>query len=219
MTTFRRKGLGILERLYRFTSAVKAPSTVELESGIQLVHDVSREVELASYTRNEGYFVYSQTVTHAGGGALYQSRDMYFQATSRSDYGVGEDTEKDDISLWLIDYSAWSDDASDNTNYAVSLNYDANSGGIPLHVAEIIVPIFAWDAATGATRDFPNFAFNDTEQQLLNELSASQLPSLPYPVFNGVRLNTYSFAGAAVEVRIHTLWWVGRRGTTPPGMR
>lgn len=224
MTTFRRKPLDILERMYRFTSAVKAPPTVQLEQGITLVHDVSREVERTQMTLRGGYFYWQNDVTHAGIGTVDGYQSIY-DAVMGGNLLIGEDLTREDIDVWMLD-NVWvvSDDVSDiNTGLNIGIAYNSANDGIPYHPNELFIPLYR---AVG-TSEYGNFGDYDatgTYQLPINTMTQVNLPKFPFLLFGGrnygegARLTWWSNAGAAVTHHIFFRGWVGRRGCTPPGM-
>jgi len=209
-----RRVFGALNRLYAFAGGRTAPDSVELTSPVQLVHDVSREVELdAGFVFTNGYWTY-QYSWEEGVSSDRVPRNIYYDFVNRTDINIGQELTEDDISVWLIDMIVRSQDSASLQYFNVSVNYDDGSHGIVHHQYQIIQPVFEW-VTGGATGDYSRFDYQQDLTVLHNGLT--RVP-FPMPLFNGARLISTA-QGAGDEVCFTALLWAGMKGTTPPGMR
>ena len=205
MAEFSNRPLAVLGRLYKFLRSSSVRSDFDTTSAIQPVHDVSRESELGTRGRAQaGYLQLGQTFVHPGADARTVQSDVYalFDSIPRfSDFRSGGD---DQHRLWLLDI------------------FGSSSGGGTLVTSVDSVALLApddrsqflagWDDAAGSA----GVALAPLTRVNTTLWDDRQYPAIWQP---GSLWITQSVSSAANTVRVHTLWWAGPLGTTPPGMR
>lgn len=212
MSEFRNKPLAVLDRIYSFLSGRTAINQVETGMPITLVHNLSREAELgAAYGRKDGIFTRTLTNTHVGASTERTSWDINYYVRIGADpvYDPGVD----DVSIWLLEFGVQTSSVA-NLNY-ISILKAYQAGAFTPQATEIGIPMYY--AATGvnsftsiAAAASQAYTYQDSDVEYKNY-------SLPMFFPQGTYLCIQTDSGGAVNVQVYTVWWMGRRGTHPPG--
>ena len=207
MALIKNRPLGVLDRLYNLVGK-QTPTQVEVDTPVQLVHDLSREAELSGLGRQLGYA--SQVMianTHGAANTQYGVIDVYDQVLSGFDPNIGAD-HASLISVWLIWWSVYY--TANFTRAAVALSIPANS--LPPATAETIYPLGY--GSTGATYGTAASG-NDNIMLGDNRLWCR------YPFFipQGADMTLRSESSGAATIGLRGLFWIGVRGATCPGCR
>lgn len=212
MSEFRNRVLSGLDRIYGFLSAKHSTNRLELNQPVQLVHDVSREAELQSnqFPEQSGWF-YAIIECACAGASTYRE--------STTPYGLLDVTADfvEDYLIWLYQVSAYVpyNDASDVSSVAVSVGTPPSRNWLYHgNTYPVYIPVFYNDGTyhqlgpTGLRKD-----------GLINILSLSPLPvPLPYLTTIDAVITTTAALGAPGLV-VSLMFWVGKKGQTPPGLR
>lgn len=208
MAGILQRAIAVLDRLYNFPGGTRGLSEFDLDSPITAVHDLSREAEHgARGTQAQGgYLQLGQTLENdtAGAVTILVSTDVYaaFDAT-----GDLNDFRSADHRLWLIGVFGSVDDTNNAnwTNSKTTIRYGPGGNNRTQILA-------VWDldiSSTVAAGDRPMVA------------DEGELPApVNFPIFFpiGTLWESDSVSTNDCIARIHSLWWAGPIGTTPPGM-
>ena len=216
MGEIKNQALGLLGKLYGFPGGQSAPNSVDLTTDVQVVHDVSREAELQALTGADGFGYWQFSNSHAVAGNLNTYMNPY-QVAVNANLATNPTLRAGDISIWLMGAHVEVDPALVDSRVGLALTYEANSGGIYYHANLMTIPLWYTDsvAVTSITvRDWNSSAYVDLATN-------SIVPAIeyPYPIFDGARITLTSDLTGAGEVAAFPFFWIGRKGTTPPGMR
>lgn len=207
MGKFLQRSLGVLDRVYDFVGGTRGLSEFELGGSIQPVHDMSREAELGSRgVAQGGYLSLGQTFVHSGVGTLFVATDVYAAFDSIARFSDFRSTAKDQHRLWLLDIFGAVDGTVANWSFSMSAALLA-----PDDRTQFLAQYDSTQAitVTGAAPLAMTSSVN-------TPLDRRTYPALWQP---GTIWQGRSTATDAVTTRLHTLWWAGPLGTTPPGMR
>lgn len=214
MGDFRNRPLGVLDRIYGFLSGKTQASIVNLESPVTVVHDISRQAELgAAFGMNNGRGVQNLTQTHAGAGTMRQQQNAYAWLTGGLDPTI--DPLVTDTQVWILGVDVMVEDETKLSTLSVALG---QNNILEPTILETYRPIFYGVGSqyfkisnTSATSDVKMLA------QAYNVMPPGWQRN-PWPVERGELLLVHSVATAAVTAVIYVDFWVGRKGTNPPGM-
>lgn len=219
MADFRARILGVLDGIYRFTAAKTYTDKLDLNAPIQLVHDVSREAELGSGKGLWGGYatlVY-WGVNHPGAGQLRYVIDPYVTLLqSATPLDPVQTFLADQLDMWLISFQVHTDTVNEPaTRFTFTYVFDDVN---PTTGEAYPVAFFEGSGGTTIVTDFPG---TGSEYLLRPETNSDHLQcvKLPFLFPHTGRVAISSQAGAACNVFVHALVWVGSRGTAPPGMR
>lgn len=200
MAKFTARPLGILENIYRFIGGQTGPNEVQLDGGIQMVHDVSREAEVGTaQTPALGYTLSGATVSHVGTGDLFSAIDIYDRAF--------ETLDPIDVDVWAIDALCTVNDPGDFASASLGIRYPLLSGAFESQQDHLL---YSWTTPGGALR-----AGGDTT------VPGVAIPvELPKYLPHGSSLLLQSTADnvGTISINIWLLLWVGARSALPPGM-
>lgn len=204
---FLARVLDALDNIYRFESALKAPSGVEIALPIQTVHDVSRLT-----SRGSGrYWLIRATMVHAGAGSITTIVDPYAPASGTTVALNGWTTPGLQEEIWFIDaFGHLAGGAAANFNGGgVGINYPPRDVGLEyiLNTATSTQLIRSW---TSSTSYFGTF------------IPGGGLTHLPRPSFlpRGTTISILTAEGGGIGITTLTslIIWRGAAGTTPPGV-
>lgn len=214
MGLFKRQALGILDRIYQFTGAVKSTSVLDLQAPVQLVHDTSREAELAGYGLERGWAVIPVDITHPGAGSETGLIDLYGTLVA---FGAFEPQfREDEVDLWIFRIGA----SLSGTAYG-----ELNLGFAPFNLspdttgAHTLFPL--WRAQV--VEIFNNYS--DAAQRALIVDPADTIVNHDVSLFplymphSESRITYRGTSTGAITVYLRFLVYVCPRGGTPPGMR
>lgn len=215
MPPFKNRILGVLDTMYGILGD-KAPNDVETQTPIQLVHDVSREAEIGSGLGiNSGYFwdEYSLTVD----GVTHGSNNVWGKLLAGFIF-EGAPPKVNEINIWFIAATAWLDGDNDITSLSAFLRFPVSTN--PDLVNQAYIPVFWSDGATLVTSTFGSLeyiAYTPGGPTHFFEWASSGGRPLLIP-----RNTTMSVEGNSTApnvVKMQYLYWIGAKGTAPPGMR
>lgn len=219
MTRYLSVVLKNLEKVYRFTSSqLTAPEEIELGVPIQLVHDVSRDSKFGSGAgQNEGYWILHAANTHTVPGTLTFAITPT-DPTNRLNGFPAYDPDK--FQLWVM--RGWMDVTSltQSDSGVIFLNHASSSiGPTGAATAQVARDNIIWVRGTveTATLGFPTGASSAVPQ------SQSLFNPIPLLQRNDGAAATIGFSSTAdgagnVAYDFNVLFWLGRRGATPPGL-
>lgn len=204
MAEFIRKPLQLLDNIYRFVGGLKGTPFVNLNSDIQLVHDVSRQAEKAGLGGYYGFAQWQDDLNVNGNleEELLRTTEvlpLLDQADSEADY-----------ELWILGGSVWvsNTDLADFTDVAfyfgttTSTKYARQFGtaGSQYHLLHFSDALYEM-ANTGGT-EIHGTAF----------VPPQPVRTLP----NGFLAHHGSSTAACL---MHFTWdlWIGPAGASPPG--
>jgi len=213
MADFRARVLGVLDRIYKFTSSKTYTSKLDLNSPIQLVHDVSREAELGGdLGRFGGWVLMGSTYAHVGAStenAVFEPYANMVIAGNLTPYPITED----EIDIWLFDLAVRFD-AENLTQCTAAIAYPA----MEPRAVTAEFPLFY------TTQD--NFFFTDYAGSADVRLGVDSNTQRVYAQTNypryiphGARISLRSISTGAMGIDWFFFGWVGKAGTQPPGRR
>lgn len=200
-TKFLARPLQVLDRLYRFVEG-QAPQLVELVQPVQLVHDVSRQVELGGPSM--GLFLAGQDNAHVGAGTVEASWNPYDQV----DYLYPNNTGVD-IWVWLL--SAWCSTSTANfTEATLAIGYAPYGESIPRRDRGMM----RW----AALQQMYDQNVAPATLPWMATLAATQpgITDGPWLVTPGSTMRQATVATGANTIRIEGLFWAGAVGSLPP---
>jgi len=211
-------GLALIGSLYVFKGAVRAPSQVDIDGPVQIVHDVSRIVERASGkvlpqgTRSGGGWVNTTTRLEVAVDAqnVYDS----FTLTEVLTAAAGSEADLTNLRAWLFSISARHHPSFVSPIAQAVANEGATEVGSAVGSASCNELLF-YGAADGETIS----AGNTAEPFRGGTCPMVQVP-LPRSCVNQIDLTARCTSGGAASryVTFNFLWWIGAVGTTPPSM-
>jgi len=208
--------LGVIDRLFAVDDAVKAPGKIGLNAAITLVHDVSRQAERgAAFGLNGGFYTVGGLNAHA---AANTQANAYYPLNLFANLLRVQHTE---LSVWLLSAGAQcaQADSGNITRLACAvllperLSIGPGTGGPTGYVYRPILY-----AVTG---NFTVFGDKGGVSAIAAALSNSALDATafaPIPLPYDSYITQRSVSSGAVDITFSYLCWVGRAGTTPPGM-
>lgn len=209
MSSFRTSALSLLNRLYRFSTARIAPEAVELMVPIQLVHDVSRELELVnSEFAHHGLVSTTISTTHAAGEAKETEWDPF--SPTESLWGGGE--VPSDLWMWPLALGIVSSEG-DFSSAQVSVALPAV--GVAMEAMDVL--IMATDTArqiNAVDATLIDATFETGEPAIQTPL---RVPIIQGPGGTRGTLRVRHVSGAAGTIQTNVILWLGRVGTFPPG--
>lgn len=225
MSRILNRVLPALGRIYRLEGTRDSPSEFNIEAGVQLVHDASREAERATGVGEEdGFFLAQLEVPAVGISNYYGDLDLYDLLGAG---GFGLPNPEATHRIWILNFSAFVDigDATDVEKWAcaVALGPDfriPSTTAVPavFHLGggwvqpTLSYPIVkdqatdGWDAAPLLTVDGEG------------GIQTTRLPLFcPPPAILTAGLKTTAALDAPGMV-FSAMCWAGIKGTTPPGL-
>lgn len=213
MATFKNRCLAVLDRVYAFVSDRTYTTELNLDVPIALVHDTSREAELGSaWGRNTGYGKFSFAHSTAAANTTESQIDIYQYAVGGLDPTL--DYREDDTDVWILGIDVISSNPGNVTLFSVTVNADGQY--LPI-VVESARALFKTIATTYF--GISNYSATGTMYYHVNDPAEPPDIQLPMHVVRGERLCSLLQSGGAVNMNGWVYYWVGRKGTTPPGMR
>ncbi len=106
---FRNAPLRLLDRIYGFVGGLRGVRSVDLSSPIVLVHDVSREAELGTYSGigialpGSAYFAIVHDHVHAGADTVADSSPVYENQSAAAFFLAGfPPIDPDKETVWIV---------------------------------------------------------------------------------------------------------------------
>lgn len=212
MAEFKSRALIALDRIYDRITGQQAPTAIDTTGPIQLVHDVSRMVEIGSGQANlstSGLVTSAVGVTHGGADTQQAAFDPYAQSAVNLAW-LAEDV---DSWYWLYRFSI---QFAANVDPAVTVSAYVQGGSPFPQLDSGDFPLYS--TATGAGIEFNEGADTVGVPELIR--GAGAMPAvLPFPIFRGGSVRLFSVGAAAGAVRLNLMGWAGKIGTFPPGLR
>lgn len=204
MASFWSQALQLIGDLYRPNGGARFPDQIDLSSPINVVHDVSREIELGTIRtdpKTAGYFSVTKTHVHAGADVAVSDIDPYDSLLPT--WGIPGERW-----IWL----AW---------------YGYTATAAQIADAELVVGVptlgeatKAGDILVGRGDDSITInPFSNTETIACQTIPKNAGAQLPFPVFEGGGLGYRSSSLAACSITLSALLWVGPVGVYPPSVR
>lgn len=222
MTEFNAKPLGILDRLYRFVGGLTGVNKVALRSPIQLVHDVSREAEIA----RGFYFMQSAEITVVSAPATIGRSSLNLDTEIFGN--VGPETRLAELGIPKIEAAAWllgisGEVPSADIGAFVACTAGVQKGG-PNHVRDESYIVFH---ANGALQTDPLESGGTIQLAFVDAASVSHptthMNQLGFPIFMPqgepntlIRFLVEGDGVADTRVNWSTLWWIGPADSYPP---
>lgn len=208
MTEFLNRPLQVVSRLYQFLNADVPRSDFDLTTRIQPVHDYSREAELGGRGIDlQGYLELGQTLANATAGAtvIHITTDVYAafdSITQFSDFRSVKDR------LWLIAVFG-------SVDAALAGNWTSATTGINMQSVSPsrIRGLAHWNV------DIDPLVAVSGRPMVLDETQPFPLITEPIYLPLGTIWATAAASTDDCTARVHAIFWAGRIGTTPPGMR
>jgi len=205
---FQKKVLQLVDAIYGFIGGLLSELTVDTETPVQLVHDVSRGAERASGQGGfGGYLIRTLEVTHAGSDT---QRATLIILTSLADTNFDPAVHD----LWFINASRSGDTSGVNQRGADSVTF-------PIALPDIDVATIRLLAIWGTEKEeVVSGTFNILPGLNLGGLPVvDQLNQQPMLITKATTIDMKSTALAvAGDIFATYLLWYGAKGSTPPGM-
>jgi len=206
MTEFKNRALGALQRIYGFLGGVVTTSRADLEGQIQLVHDVSREAEVAAGVGGRiitpGWWWLRDVHVHAGADTVLSSLNPYNAINT-------EQANLPEFDLWLYDVGVWSViDGRVSSANAVLWRLTPYPGGT------VRVPQLLFVAAAAVS--VANVTAAGTDSMGLP--TAGVAPAMPLLIPENSIINSVSVSSGADDFYMCYLVYAAPRGVLPPGM-
>lgn len=199
--------LELLGRLYDFPGSKSSPSTVDLISPVTVVHDVSRQAELAL---GKDWLVTARQ-THVAAGILEDVMDVYGGGAGTPMNGYGVDADE---WVWLMD--CWA-----AITAGASVNFALAAISVSGYAA---VDVGLHDGTPNAHPDkFIKFYDDSVGSSILIDGSASvdltKTPTLIFPRTGAITFLSAETGDVGITVDFTAHIWVGQKGIYPPGLR
>lgn len=201
MAKFRKKPLGVLDRIYGFLSGKTQLSDMALESPITPVHDLSRSAEFGSgYGKASGFTSVSVSNSHVMGGSLYTfvKPHAYLQSLAPSNRDV-------DLEIWLLGINVYLSTVN-FTSCKVAFHHNEGVGGTDGYI-QLLRSSGYGVYSSGAA------GVNLAVSQADDIVPPYQLPLyLPY----NSDLTLVSVSVGALTATLQAYVWAGPPGCRPP---
>lgn len=202
MSVISKKVLQALDFIYKFVEGQSGPLTVDLDSPVVLVHDVSRNAALGSGINNQlGYYIHQTVNVHGSGGQLFDTYDPWTEIDALS-------IPRNLVSVWLVDMWA-------QTDTALSIDVIQTAALFPTVPGSFqgeSLPLRNWGGG-----EFQSVDSGGTIRPA--HLEVENVPrSLPMFMPDPTTILVVTDALIAATLSQHTMFWAGAKGTTPPGM-
>lgn len=212
MTEFLNRPLSAVTRIFRLFNGESQRSALDLSAAMQPVYDYSRQSELGSRGVAAGGYLYlGQTLTHAIADTQFASTNPTIAFDSIFEFSDFDSGGARQHRLWLVDVFANLDDPGDNFT-AVRTGWEINAVTPPR-----LKILAMFDKAAGALTsggDLP--CFQDESGPVAQ---GPFLQNGPYLFDSADEWVSVSVSSGTLVTRVHSIWWAGPLGTTPPGMR
>jgi len=220
MTQYLSTVLRSLERVYRFRSSQRtAPDELELDVPIQVVHDVSRMAQYGTGVgpKNFGFWIAAFQNVHTVTGNL--TGTMQLDNPTNSLNGYPDTFSADDFQAWIM--RAWMDstDTGDMAGAQVIMGHSASSIG-PTGVAGVI----ANDIVVMGDGSAPAANADGSGRTIIQNSEPSNWFHRPVPLLQKedgsaalMKFTSTADGAGTVTVDFNVLFWLGRKGATPPG--
>lgn len=214
MAKITRRVLTLLESLYRFTGGQKgAPDSVELDLGVQPVHDLSRMAEIGAakiVRASAGYWMASVTHTHVAGIATIDSTLNLVSPFHTASEGYSF-IERDSWAWYIAD---WCTVTSVANSFIVQtqLNNITND----FFVGPSVGPP---NSVIGVINRYTSFDNNALHEVGLS--NTRRTTPLPLPILSpqdGILVSSRNQAGGITTINVNIMLWIGQRNTFPPGL-
>lgn len=209
MTDFLNRPLGAVSRIFRFFNGDAQRSAVDLSGALQPVYDYSRQAEREARggQGTSGYLELGQTLVEVGAATGFASTDPYASFNSIGQLIDFDSNGRRRDRLWLMGLFA----SSNTSNFTIAtsgINFEAVTPSRILVLAQ-------WDVRAAAMVSMQD------EGLMVLAASPKVMPAdswFPFFLAPGdLWVSSATLAGAGTT-RIHSRWWAGPEGTTPPGM-
>lgn len=202
MARFIKKPLGALERIYQFVGGLRSTSSVDLEAPVTLVHDVSRGAEIESGAGiQDGYFGMLESHAHVGAGNLHSVVTRGEAVALQTDFGDS------DSAVWLMAFTATNNDSTD-ANWAQASVRDTRPTPVVDWLLSYLSVTLQPVEAAGVMPMVTSYPERNNTIQMPFELAPGhQL------MFSSNSDNT-----GTVTYQFSLLFWIGPKGTLPPGV-
>lgn len=208
----RTRALELLAQLYRFGEGKASPEQYDLSAPVQSVHDLSREIELASgYGRPvaPGMAVLQREHNHAMAGTLRDGFEPHSTVMALTNIGLSN-LQPLSVSVWLLAVSAFSTVDGNVSDFAacyfppstIPSMFSNQRAGRPLIV--------------GTTMSVCSDAAGTADAECSVPSEAIRFSPFELPIGSGI--TSRSTVGAAGLVDFNFLVWIGPRGARPPGI-
>lgn len=223
MGKFKRRPLGVVDRIYGFTGASSQVAQVALEVPITMVHDVSREAEYGSgIGQNNGFFWWQNDLTHAGAGVLRTFQDPMNAAIYG---GISSDVAEDRrrLNVWFLRHYIEATAVANLTTVSVALVFPA--AAYPYSPNEAVIPLGLYRGGNVSyVQSIANSTATGDRTMMIRrtvtgeDWTSNDLERPPLFVPDGGVITMRSDATGVGVVRLFSLWWVGAKGALPPGL-
>jgi hypothetical protein len=214
MASFTNNPLRHLDSIYRFVGGMTGLRRFDLEAGITPVHDVSRNAALDGVGLNAGFWLARAQQVHSGAGEISDSIPIY-SGTAGNGY---PNPMPLDVQAWVLGgfgILGGTDSLFSEASIVVE-HQDSEIGPSDLSTAGG-EPQLIWHADTASTLQL-------NETQIFFDGGPSNVINHPIPIIRGptdgggLRFQSAQAGAGAVTVTLFARMWLGRLGTTPPGM-
>jgi len=212
MTQFLRRPLTLLDRVYNFVGGMKGVGSVDLNSDITLVHDVSREAERDGYGSFMGRCFWSGQVVSTIAG---KKEEIVFRTSFQEALGFTDERYE----LWLIHAQAQCSEADRADITSVSLVAGRDTISAPPGTIRNYLELGTPQAVATPVGYWTELVLS-CEGGGVNRggCSTADKWALPIRTVAGGFLAWQVECTAANTVSFQTEMWAGRLGTTPPGL-
>jgi len=210
MAEFTRPVLRYLNNLFGFVGGRIGLDRFDLVQPIQPVLDVSRIAQRASsVTLEDGLWIHTHTLTHAGAGVRRSAVDVYDAIRSELDYPT------DQLDAWILDVWGLVNTPANLSIASAALllpsTFPGSGGLLPVALLRF------WSATVSVSSSAGTGDYNAMVSTAPNAVAQDQI-RFPVRVPRGGRHSVRSESTGALQTTIHYLCWVGPRGSTPPGV-
>ena len=209
MAIFKNRPWKILQRLYQWTGDAPVPDRIDLGSGAQLVHDVSRQSEVGAANEvggRQGFVVLTKDTVH-GAGATTENQHINPHGQLANNWGQ----VKQEIDVWLLGLGASLSASANFTAARVNLGFYTDMpymGGAESYLGYAYFDEFV---------TFSDYAKTGTVD-LLYESTAIPPQRQWGPIYlpQDARILMRSSATNALTISWYAYVWVGRKGSDGP---
>lgn len=212
MARIQERVLTALQRFYDYVPPDRAPSEIEVDLPVSVVHDVGPDARFATGAGpwQSGFFHITVSRNHSSVATITNvftphNPDNVFQ-------GIPDPFDDQKSMMWLYAAGGQVNDAADFANASISLQTSGDSIGMSVNPVPtpheqllfrstisfegVMFPSFPWPGAGGPIPLIRRPGGND----------------------NTITFNSTSQAGGTVDISLGILVWLGSRFAVPPGM-
>jgi len=212
VSSFKNRPLRVLDTIYQFIGGMTGLTRFSLKSGIQPVHDVSRESELAGFGNRQGFWLSQGRQAHVAAGSQ-SDRIVVYNNTALNNNSGWQAPLPPDLRIWIL--GGFGTISGTDANFAeagISFEWPGQSVGpadtTPAQVEQLVFHSTSLTNLGAPSALIPTAGLMDRPFRM--DFDTTQALDLVF--------RSRQTGAGAVTVQLSCIMWVGKTGTAPPGM-